>query len=362
MSDPEITNTDPYPQLVLTVSSQYPSITVTNPPAILLGSGGGGAQGDPGPKGSTGERGATGATGFGYTGAYISGFTLYMQPVVDGVPQSAVPIGTISAEGPGETVWDDTTPTNTTVGGLASGTNLYGLKAIEILKEILYAYESVSFTSFSVNLVGGTSNREVGQTISAAPSGRTISWTTSGPNENWTANSLYVSVNDGVDPVYNLIDNLNYSDSGTSVAHPAYVYNIPTNLVFTLQGAQAEGSNPSITETYSWKYKVYYGSSASSSISDFTGFSSEFATSSPTTTRSFVGDSVTTKYFYFVIPDYAGFSNYVSFTNTSNNSSVSFLSAVSINVTNAYGISIPYKYFRSAIGSAGSINIRPNLT
>jgi len=354
MANPEITNTDPYPQLTLTVSSQYPSITVTNPPSIVLGSGGGGAQGEQGIPGSPGARGSTGTTGFGYTGAFISGFTLYMQPVVEGEIQSAIPIGTVSLVGPGESVWTNATLTNTAVGGLASSANLVGKKAIEILEEILYSYESVSFSSFSVQLSGGLGPRELGQTISGQT--QSVIWTTSGPNGNWTGGSLKVYRN-GTE----LLTGLNYDDSGNySITHPSYSYNSPNFFNFVLQGEQSEGSNPQRSEIYYWKYKVYWGPNIASSISNFTGFSSDFADSSPTTARAFDGAGTAT-FFYFVIPNSGSFQEYTSFTNTANNSTVSMIGPTAVTVINPYGVSIPYKYYRTPVASAGSITIRPNL-
>jgi len=359
MPDPEIVNTNPYPQLVLSASNQYPAITVNSTADVVLGSGGG-EKGDPGP------RGATGSTGPGYTGAFVSGFTLYMTPVVNGVEQSPVAIGTISSGTPSETLWDDNTPTNTTVGGLASGQNLVGQNAIQILKEILYSYEAVSFTSFTVDLVGGTSDRELGQSISSAT--RSASWITSGPNANWTPASINIvrTVNGGSSTT--LFSGGDYNSTPQSISHPQYQYSLPTDLVFTLSGSQDEGSNPSITQTYRWKYKMYWGVEESEDlfyISNFNSFSSAFVTSTPNTTRTFTNSSGIAKYFYFVVPDAAGFSEYVSFkavVGTTENV-IPFVGTPYIltNFTNNYGVDISYKYYRSLEKSAiSTLNILPS--
>lgn len=362
MSEVDIVSTNPYPQLILSLSDQYPSITVTNTPNIILGSGGG-AQGQQGLPGTTGATGAPGTTGFGYTGAYISGFTLYMTPVVGGVEQSPVAIGTVSLEGPGETVWNDHTGINVSVGGLNIGEDLFGKNAIQILKEMLYAYESVSFTSFTVDLLGGTSDRELGQTINGAT--RTASWTPAGPTYNWIAGSLNIvrTVNGGSPTT--MFSSGNYDDYTTSITHTSYSYSSPTNLVFTLSGQQEEGSNPNITETYSWKYKMYWGCYEGENLNDllnFNNFSSAFITSVSTTTRTFTNTSGSAKYFYFMVPDiFTEYTRFVSIVGTTESEMAFQIPSVLV-VQNPYGQFISYKYYRSDVNSAiSSINISPRL-
>jgi hypothetical protein len=362
MSEVEIVNTNPYPQLVLSLSNQYPAITVNPTADIVLGSGDG-RQGEPGPRGSTG---ATGSPGSGYTGAFISGLTLYMTPVVNGVEQAPVAIGTISSGTPSETKWDDATLTNTTVGGLNSGANLVGQTAIQILKEILYSYESVSFTAFTVNLSGGNGDRELGQTIGAAT--RSASWTTSGPTYNWLPGTLKIvrTVNGGSSTeIYSGGD---YDSSPVSISHPLFGYSSPTNLAFTISGDQEEGADAQILETYSWKYKMYWGMYEDPQLdllSNFNSFSSAFVSSTPNTTRAFSNNTGIPKYFYFVVPMASGFAEYTSFKSiigsTQNDMPFVLPPAQLLNFTNPYSVDISYKVYRSQERSAiESINILPS--
>ena len=154
-----------------------------------------------------------------------------------------------------------------------------------------------------------------------------------------------------------VVDNLSYTPSSVSVTHQLYVYNVPTTLTFTLTGDQLEGANVSASESYYWQHKVYWGSSTSESITDFTGLSSAFATSTPTNARNIVGDGSTPKYFYFVIP--SEFNDYTEFKNVSTQLTISFNTAQTISVTNVYGVSTSYKYYRSFNTSDGTLNILP---
>lgn len=346
----EITDPNLSPQLNLTISD-YPSLTIIPSPEIVIGGGGGGGpggQGVPGEQGPRGNTGPQGPTGQGYSGAFISGGTLYLNPYILGVVQPPVGIGQVS--GGSESIWLNTDPILTTVGGLAAGSTLTGLNAIQILEEMLYPYQPVSFNSFTVNL--GASTLDLNQPISAGV--YSSSWNTSGPNANWVAGSVSVSSSVGG----SLVSGLNYNSDPVSITHPEYKYTTPTTVTFTLSGQQLEGSNPQTTQSYSWKHRVYWGSSTSTSITNFTGFSSEFADSSPTTTRSFTGDGSTPKYYYFVIP--SSFANYVKF--YQGVSEAAFDPAVTISVTNAYGLSVSYKYYKSSVTSVGNALIYPSLT
>ena len=315
-----------------------------------------GLTGPTGPRGSTGSTGATGnsgRTGDGYTGAFISGSTLYMTPVIAGVNQSAVAIGTVSGAG-SELAWTNPLPVTTTIGGINSGNTIgIGSKALQILELMFYPYQPVSFSTFSVNLSGGI--QELGQGITGSTVNTT--WTASGPTYNWVPNGITLTRNQDTSLV---VGNLNYNSTPVSVTHPTYGFTTPTTLTFTLTGDQLEGANVSITQSYDWQHKVYYGSSTNSVITDFTGLTGEFATNTPIDDRTIVGDGSTQKYFYFVIP--SSFTSYTGFKNVDTQLSISFDPAQTIGVTNAYEVSTSYKYYRSFDTSAGTLKIRPSTT
>jgi hypothetical protein len=278
-----------------------------------------------------------------------------MIPVLNGIPQSPVAIGTVNGGGSSETLWTDPDPTLITIGGLVSGSNLVGDNAIKILEKILYPYQPVSFSSFSANL--GSTQLELNQTLESATINST--WSVAGPTANWTSNSLSIvrTVNGGSSTIMD--SGFSYNASPKPLIHPSYQYNTPTTVAFTVSGSQTEGSSANYTESYYWLNKVYWGLTASTAITDFSGFSSEFASSSPTTSRLFTGNG-TQKYYYFVLPD--AFSSYVIFKDTSTNNTIPFNPSVNISITNAYGLSISYKYYRSLNPYAGSVTILPSIS
>lgn len=236
-------------------------------------------------------------------------------------------------------VWtkDDTIPT--TIGGIASGTvgqTLDGLTAIQILEKLLYPYQTLSFSSFSVGLPI-SETVEVG-TISAALA-YTSTW---GFNNysNLTANSISISG----------LTTLASSLSGTtsSVTHPVYSFDAPTNLTFTIRANQTSGGDATRTQTYSWRKKIWYGKSNSLSLtqySDFSSFSSIFThnlTSISSANYFFPTTTGDDQYLYIIIP---ADSSYSTFTDAGFESP--FEPPVNIRITNSKNVQLDYKYYRS---------------
>ena len=236
-------------------------------------------------------------------------------------------------------VWtkDDTIPT--TIGGIASGTvgqTLDGLTAIQILEKLLYPYQTLSFSSFSVGLPI-SETVEVG-TISAALA-YTSNW---GFNNysNLTANSISITG----------LTTLASSLSGTtsSVTHPVYSFDAPTNLTFTIRANQTSGGDATRTQTYSWRKKIWYGKSnldRLANYSDFSSFSSIFThnlTSISSANYFFPTTTGDDQYLYIIIP---ADSSYSTFTDAGFESP--FEPPVNIRITNSKNVQLDYKYYRS---------------
>ena len=236
-------------------------------------------------------------------------------------------------------VWtkDDTIPT--TIGGIASGTvgqTLDGLTAIQILEKLLYPYQTLSFSSFSVGLPI-SETVEVG-TISAALA-YTSNWGFNN-GSNLTANSISITG----------LTTLASSLSGTtsSVTHPVYSFDVPTNLTFTIRANQTSGGDATRTQTYSWRKKIWYGKSNSPSLtqySDFSSFSSIFThnlTSISSANYFFPTTTGDDQYLYIIIP---ADSSYSTFTDAGFESP--FEPPVNIRITNSKNVQLDYKYYRS---------------
>lgn len=246
-------------------------------------------------------------------------------------------------------VWskDDAIPT--TIGGIASGTvgqTLDGLTAIQILEKLLYPYQTLSFSSFSVGLPI-SQTVEVGTTSAAGP--YTSAWGFNN-GSNLTANSISISG----------LTTLASSLSGTTspVTHPVYSYSAPTNLTFTISANQTTGGPATRTQTYSWRKKIWYGKSNSTALtqySDFSSFSSIFTqnlTSVSSANYFFPTTTGDDQYLYIIIP---ADSLYSTFTDAGFESP--FQSPVTITITNSLGVQLSYKYYRSSNAQIGSVTV-----
>jgi hypothetical protein len=165
-------------------------------------------------------------------------------------------VGGSGADGTGAT-WTNATPTTATdIIGIPNGTTIDpGSNSIQILEKILYPYQSVSFSNFTLGLAANSF--DLGQTSSAG--NYNAQWSASNPTGNWVAGSVGISRAGTT-----LVSGLNYDSSPTSITHPAYRYTVSTNLSFSLTGQQLQGSNPvSASKTYSWLHRIYHGKSAS---------------------------------------------------------------------------------------------------
>jgi len=246
-------------------------------------------------------------------------------------------------------VWskDDAIPT--TIGGIASGTvgqTLDGLTAIQILEKLLYPYQILSFSGFSVGLPI-SQTVEVGTTSGAGP--YTSTWGFNN-GSNLTANSISITG----------LTSLASSLSGTtsSVTHPVYSYNTPTNLTFTISANQTTGGAATRTQTYSWRKKIWYGKSnltALTQYSDFSSFSSIFTqnlTSVSSANYSFAATPSDDQYAYIIIPADSSYSKIID-----NDTSFPFayLSPVNITIVNSLGVSLPYKYYRSSTAHTSAL-------
>jgi len=236
-------------------------------------------------------------------------------------------------------VWtkDDTIPT--TIGGIASGTvgqTLDGLTAIQILEKLLYPYQILSFSGFSVGLTI-SQTVEVGTISAAGP--YTSTWGFNN-GSNLTENSISIT---GLTSLASLL-----SGTTSSVTHPVYSFDAPTNLTFTISANQTTGGAATRTQTYSWRKKIWYGKSNSSALtqySDFSSFSSIFThnlTSISSANYFFPTTAGDDQYLYIIIP---ADSSYSSFTDAGFESP--FEPPVTITITNSLGVQLDYKYYRS---------------
>ena len=265
-------------------------------------------------------------------------------------------VGGAGADGTGPT-WTNPTPTiASNFAGIPAGTTLdAGLNSIQILERLLYPYQSVSFSGFTLGLVANTF--DIGQTSSAG--NYNAQWTANGPTGNWIAGSVGISRAGTT-----IASGLNYNSSPTSISHPAYRYTIPTNLSFSLTGQQAQGSNPNTSRTYSWLHRIYWGKSASATITALADLTTPSTgspkyTSSTTSlggsTYSFLA-SANAEYCFVVVPTSPGSPGTYTTWKDANNLTFTPTEGT-FTETNSHGISISWKWFRVSNPTFGAFSV-----
>lgn len=291
--------------------------------------------------GARGPQGAKGDTGVGVASADIN----TNGELVLGLTNNA----TLNAGSvvPSAEVWtkDDVIPTS--IGGITAGTvgqTLDGLTPMQILEKLLYPYQTLSVSSFSVGLPISTTV-EVGTTCAAGT--YASSWAFNNAS-NLTANSISISQGSTT-----LASGLNISPF--SITHSQYQYTTPTQLPFTITAGQKEGANVTSTVNYSWKYKTYCFKSSLTSLGNgfnpttdatVSGLSSAFTSGLFSfANTNFSTSSTDEQYLYILLP-------YLNFTNSYNSFTLggfpwdkqSLSSAINITIN---GITASYKYYRS---------------
>lgn len=301
-----------------------------------------------GPQGIPGEKGEKGDTGVGVQSADINPTGELVLGLTD---SSVLNAGSVLA--PTE-VWtkDDIIPTS--IGGITAGTvgqTLDGLTPMQILEKLLYPYQALSVLSFGVGLPISTTV-EVGTTCAAGT--YAASWAFNN-SSNLTANSILISQGSTT-----LASGLNISPF--SITHPQYQYDTPTQLPFTISAGQKEGSNVTSTINYAWKKKIWYGKSnltGLSSYSNFSSFSSIFTqglTSVNSANYSFSATTGDDQYLYIIIPDTGAYSTF-----TESGFDYPFETAQTVTFTNALGVSLSYKYYRSTNATESSVIINAGV-
>jgi hypothetical protein len=275
----------------------------------------------------------------------------------------------IGATGASAETWSDARPTLATdVAGIPAGTTIaIGTSAIDVLEQMLYPYQSVSFSSLTV-LPSLSSTVEIGTTSAAG--NYSTSWTSSGSTENWIPQSLFLRQSSPSSA--SLASSFSITSSPQTIAHPAYRFDTPTTLSFQLTGQQLQGANPSITKSHLWKAKVYYGKSDSSSVgasyssySTFealfsgnpSGLQSQFTignTSLGTLTVSWPSSSGLQHYWLFSPSVVSSFGQFINFKDSNNLQNTPAITG-NIVITNQNGLAMNYIYYRWAFPTSGPV-------
>ena len=257
-------------------------------------------------------------------------------------------------------LYTNSTPTPTTIGGISAGSTFNAQTMQQMWTSLLYPYQSPAFTSFSLGI--GLSE-EIGYIITT---GQTFTWGTSN-SSNVSGNSVSISG-------YNLITLNGLANSGSeAVSFTAPITRTstdgPGSRSWSISAVNTESGSLSDSLTINWNYKLYAGTSSSTSLTagqitgltDYNSVKNGFAG-----TYSF--DAGNYKYVSFADT----YGSPVSWVDTSNNLNVAMNYIVDgyytntdasgnvyalVSVTNEYGQTTNYRVYRTLNSLGGSINI-----
>lgn len=243
----------------------------------------------------------------------------------------------------GMPTYTNAAPMPVTIGGLSAGTTFSAVPISQVLTQLLYPYQQPAFTSFS--MLGQSSALEVGNSISSTVK---FSWDTT-HQDNITANSLVIQ-----DVTTNGIIASGLAKSGTYTANIASITNnSATSHTFKIYGTNTLNATFASTYTVAWEYRLFYGESASKILnaagiaalrvsSLMTGFSGSYAYNAG-------------GYKVLVYPTLWGTISKAIDSNTKLDVPIDL--PYTVNVTNAYGVSVQYNVVTTTNTLGGSINI-----
>ena len=264
---------------------------------------------------------------------------------------------TLTVDGGGsQSTWSNqSTTTANDIAGIPAGTSLVQQTALQILEAILYAYQPVSITNFSI--AGINPNYEIGEIVGNGTRQVTL---TAANSANIVNNGVTISYNTSYGGSGNLLAGVQYSSF-----NPPQTVNIPSlsssvvnsYVTFTATIDQTTGADVTSSDTTRWWSKLYYGKSVNQNTDSFIGNNLAnggsvliTSTSMPDTTLNFTDGSGYA--FMFIHNNYT--LDYFAIGATVQNS---FTLISTTTITNSHGASAPYKVYRSNSPLNGSFNL-----
>ncbi len=245
--------------------------------------------------------------------------------------------------------------TTSTVGGITAGSTFPtpGKTMQEMWDLLLYPYQPPAFTSF--NRTGLLSEYELGQTVSIGS--EDFGWGTSNSS----------NVDDGIpgsieikeaDPVTTIGNSLTNDGAETIVLTNAMGQStIGSKLLYTIHGENTIGGTFTTSISKTWKVSWYYGKNTNTSITS--GQMTALAGTDLVTSvvNGYVNQPATPGYMYWCIPDILGqptdFRDSVAGCFGTN---IPYITLSDIPITNAYGVAVNYKIYRSVNPTSASFD------
>jgi hypothetical protein len=238
----------------------------------------------------------------------------------------------------------NTSPTPTTIGGIAAGTTFSAMPLETVLQNLLYPYQVPAFSAFSLS--GQTTPLEVGAAVTGGA--RIFNWTTTN-STNISTNSITLSDITGVATLASTLAN----DSTETITLTPIIKT--TALTHTWRVSAISTVATTFTRDYSvsWQWRRLYGESTNTSLIATEIQALRVSGLSTTFSGTYVFSAG--GYKYIAYPSLFGTAT--TFKDQSTNLDVPFQPIQIISITNSNGITTNYNVHRTTnvIGSAMNI-------
>lgn len=244
----------------------------------------------------------------------------------------------------GDATYISSEPSLVAVGGLDIGfTAPNGISFQDFADQMLHPYQAPAFTAFAIS---GAKTFEVGETFASNPT-FTFSFSNSA---NIKANSL--KIEDTTSSLV-LLENGSIS-SPKSTTRDAITKTSAGSHGFKITATNSKDVTFNRTASLSWQWAVYSGTSASTSLDSagVIGLANKKLASGGAGTYALAAGG----YKYFCIP--ASFTQPTKFTNADNGFGVAMESPQTLDVTNAHGVTVSYKVYRTTFELGGTLNLK----
>lgn len=244
-----------------------------------------------------------------------------------------------------ESTYTNPTPAPSNLGGVAAGDTFTNVAHNDMWTKLLYPYQTPTFTAFNI---AGIVTKEVGDTISAGS--KAITWTTTN-NSNIQSNTIVIRDVTNSQNLASALDN----DGNEAVITPAYTKSSATSHTWQISATDIKGTTLSRNLTSNWYWKIYYGESALSSLTETDV--EALRASSLVSTINGTYNMLAGGYKYWAYPTTMGLKT--TWKDTSTGFDVAMNSTPqTVSLTNSFGVTQNYYVYRTYNILGGTINVQ----
>jgi hypothetical protein len=241
-------------------------------------------------------------------------------------------------------------PVTVSVGGLDEDVYVPTGTIQKTLDDMLYPLKRPEFTIFRIN--GMSEVLELGESFTTGQ--KLFVWNTSYP-QNVLEDSIRIEVELSENNWQTLAENL--SNDGQELVNIGELWNFETETTkrFRIVGVNAANAEFSRTLSLAWQGRIYWGTSESTSLTqtDIKALESSILSATRLGQYPFAAGG----YKYIAYPATMGEQNPNRMIDPLTNFNAPMVNLGVVNVTNAYGVTIPYRVYRSFNKMGGAVNI-----